>query len=352
MIKYKARTVIWGNMQRVGIDFQATFSPTVRGEQVRLLIALGAQLYGNKIRQAGVVNDVSVIAINTILGVGDVRDAYLNSPLSEENVLTELPPGATPTRSAPPGMKVLARQVKAHPGLRQAGRAWFKTISAKLIERGYVQSAVAPCIFNKDMDDGGYLSLGIFVDDLVGLNATSDPHAFRSLADSLRDSFEVEVTHLEKFLGAQFDITDAGIRMHLSLYVTGMLTRFGMDICTPLNNPELQRGDAVELPDETPLMKSELKHYQEQVGALMYVTTTCRPDIAHAVGMLARHMSAPRVCDTHVVTRLFRYLKGATDLGILFRFAMDADFPGLVAHCDADWAGDENSRRSTGGLRR
>jgi hypothetical protein len=46
-------------------------------------------------------------------------------------------------------MKVLARQVKAHPGLRQAGRAWFKTISAKLLERGYVQSAVAPCIFNK-----------------------------------------------------------------------------------------------------------------------------------------------------------------------------------------------------------
>jgi hypothetical protein len=348
--KYKARTVIWGNMQREGIDFGATFSPTVRGEQVRLLIALGAQLYGSKIRQAGVIKDVTVIAINTILGVGDVRNAYLNSPLSEENVLTELPPGVTPTRFAPPGLKVLARQVKAHPGLRQAGRAWFKTISARLLERGYVQSAVAPCIFNKDMKDGGHLSLGIFVDDLVGLNATQDPHAFKGLADSLRDSFEVEVTKLDKFLGAQFDITDQGIRMHLSLYITGMLTRFEMDDCQPLNNPELQRGDAAEPPDETPLpSKGELKHYQEQVGALMYITTTCRPDIAHAVGMLARHMSAPRVCDTHAVKRLLRYLRGATDLGIIYRFETDADFPGLVAHCDADWAGDEHSRRSTGG---
>jgi hypothetical protein len=40
--KYKARAVIWGNMQRQGIDFGATSSPTVRGEQVRLPIALGA----------------------------------------------------------------------------------------------------------------------------------------------------------------------------------------------------------------------------------------------------------------------------------------------------------------------
>jgi hypothetical protein len=50
-------------MQREGIDFGATSSPTVRGEQVRLLIALGAQLYGSKIRQAGVIKDVTVIAI-------------------------------------------------------------------------------------------------------------------------------------------------------------------------------------------------------------------------------------------------------------------------------------------------
>jgi hypothetical protein len=84
-----------------------------------------------------------------------------------------------------------------------------------------------------------------------------------------------------------------------------------MNGCHPLNNPELQRGDAAEPPDETPLAsKGELKHYQEQVGALMYVTTTCRPDIAHAVGMLARHMSAPRVCDTHAVKRLPQVYEG------------------------------------------
>jgi hypothetical protein len=105
-------------MQREGIDFGETFSPTVRGEQVRLLIAIGAQLFGNKLKEIGAIKDVTVIAVSSILGVGDVRNAYLHSPLEEDNVLTELPPGCPPTRVAPPGWKVLARQVKAHPGLK------------------------------------------------------------------------------------------------------------------------------------------------------------------------------------------------------------------------------------------
>ena len=45
----------------------------------------------------------------------------------------------------------------------------------------------------------GFLSLGIFVDDLVGLNGSDDPNAFRGLAASLESCFEVKVTVLDKF---------------------------------------------------------------------------------------------------------------------------------------------------------
>jgi hypothetical protein len=293
---------------------------------------------------------VTVIAVSDILGIGDVKDAYLQSALDEDNVLTETPPGYQPKCSAPAGHKVLARQTRAHPGLRQAGRAWFNTIIARLLERGYIQSAVALCIFTKGTACGGYLSLGIFVDDFVGLNASDDPNAFRGLAESLKDCFEVTVTLLERFLGAQFDIESEGIRMHLSLYITGMLTRFDMQDCKPARSPEAEkREDADGPPDETLLDRKGIKLYQEQTGALMYCSTTCRLDLAHAVGMLARKMSAPRVCDTVAVKRVFRYLKGTKTLGILFHFATDPEFPGLVAHCDSDWAGDGGTRKSTSG---
>jgi hypothetical protein len=86
VIRFKARTVIWGNLQQPGIDFQETFSPTVRGEQVRTLLAIGTQLYGK--RRTGSRIDVAVLGINDVLSVGDVRDAYLNSPLDEDGVYT------------------------------------------------------------------------------------------------------------------------------------------------------------------------------------------------------------------------------------------------------------------------
>jgi hypothetical protein len=109
-----------------------------------------------------------------------------------------------------------------------------------------------------------------------------------------------------------------------------MLTRFEMQDCKPARNPEAQREDADGPPDETLLNPKQIKLFQEQTGAIMYCATTCRPDLAHAVGMLARRMSNPRVCDTVAVKRVFRYLQGAKRLGILYRFKTDSEFPGLV----------------------
>src|SRR5699024_8998877 len=48
--KYKARLVAKGFTQRKGIDYNETFSPTVRYESVRILFALAAQ-YGLEVHQ-------------------------------------------------------------------------------------------------------------------------------------------------------------------------------------------------------------------------------------------------------------------------------------------------------------
>jgi hypothetical protein len=194
------------------------------------------------------------------------------------------------------------------------------------------------------------MCIGVFVDDIVGLNATADRNALQDLADSLKDDFEIEVTKLEKFLGAQYKVQEDGVLMHLTQYVTGILDRFEMATCKAIRNPELTREDTMLPPDETVLPQRKIKRYQEKVGALMFAQTTCRPDLTHAVNMLARKMAAPRACDDAAATRVLRYLQGTKELGILFKFATDADHPGLVAFCDSDWAGDPEGRRSTGGF--
>jgi hypothetical protein len=132
--RYKARTVVFGNLQKPGIDYKETFSPTVRGEQVRLMLAIGAQVQGNRLRARSSIDVTG--QHSDVLSIGDVKNAYLNSPLDEENVLMELPPGYVPTLKAAAGYKIVARHCKAHPGLRQAGRAWYNTIRQRLVERG------------------------------------------------------------------------------------------------------------------------------------------------------------------------------------------------------------------------
>ena len=85
-------------------------------------------------------------------------------------------------------------------------------------------------------------------------------------------------------------------------------------------------------------------------GAIMFCVTTCRPDLAHSAGMLARRMSCPRVCDAAAAKRVFRYLQGTKRLGILFKYDVDPVFPELVAYADADWASDPERRKSTSGF--
>ena len=86
--------------------------------------------------------------------------------------------------------------------------------------------------------------------------------------------------------------------------------------------------------------------YQSSVGSLLYLSTVTRPDIAFAVGTVARFASKPTSTHWAALKRILRYLRGTSDLGILYN--SETNMP-LVAYSDADWAGDVNDRKSTSG---
>lgn len=86
----------------------------------------------------------------------------------------------------------------------------------------------------------------------------------------------------------------------------------------------------------------------------MYLAQCTRPDLAHAVGVLSQHLERPfqRHWDSavHVL-----HLRGTVNLGIVYDGLRKSKISGMksqecpISHCDADWAGDVNSRRSTTG---
>ncbi len=90
---------------------------------------------------------------------------------------------------------------------------------------------------------------------------------------------------------------------------------------------------------------SDVTVYKSGLGQLMYLMVRTRPDIAFAVCKLSTFCT--NLTDTHwkALKRVFRYLAGTRDRSIVYG---GADIS-LCGYTDADWAGDQDSARSTAG---
>ncbi len=59
--------------------------------------------------------------------------------------------------------------------------------------------------------------------------------------------------------------------------------------------------------------------FQSAIGSLMYLSVNTRPDIAYAVGNLAKFNSCPSRVHWTALKRVLRYLKGTMNYGIQFK---------------------------------
>ena len=86
--------------------------------------------------------------------------------------------------------------------------------------------------------------------------------------------------------------------------------------------------------------------YASAVGSLMYAMVCTRPDLAHAVSVVNRFMGEPGNEHWQAVKRIFRYLRGTSDVGLIY----GGDTKCLVTgYSDSDYAGDVDTRRSMTG---
>jgi len=91
--------------------------------------------------------------------------------------------------------------------------------------------------------------------------------------------------------------------------------------------------------------KVDQKLYRGMISSLLYLSAS-RLDILFSVCLCARFQSDPRESHLTTVKRIFRYLKGTTNLGLLYMKSLDYK---LIGFCDADYAGDRIERKSTSG---
>jgi histone deacetylase 1/2 len=86
--------------------------------------------------------------------------------------------------------------------------------------------------------------------------------------------------------------------------------------------------------------------YRSTVGSLQYLTLT-RPDLSFAVNKVCQFLSSPTEVHWESVKRILRYVRGTIDTGLHIQKSSSSL---LSIFTDADWAGNVDDRRSTGGF--
>jgi len=142
-------------------------------------------------------------------------------------------------------------------------------------------------------------------------------------------------------------------------FVGELLERHGLAAChsvlTPLppgtklravdkeGSGPASEGDA-HLPDDKALL------FREITGALLYLVTCTRPDVAVAVNQLSRHMATPTRAHLAAAKHVLRYLKGTAGLCLRYeRQASSEHSNELLGYADASWMSVPGTSRSVSG---
>ena len=102
---------------------------------------------------------------------------------------------------------------------------------------------------------------------------------------------------------------------------------------------------ATKLDEDKKGKNVDIPCYRGMIGSLLYLTSSS-PDIMFATCLCARFKANPKESRLMAVKRIFRYLKGTTNLGLWYPKGTVFE---AVGYTDADFAGCRVDRKSTGG---
>ncbi|KAL4282801.1 hypothetical protein GQ457_16G019510 [Hibiscus cannabinus] len=296
--RYKARLVAKGYTQKEGIDFLETFSPISSKDSFRTIMALVAHF------------DLELHQM-------DVKTAFLNGDI-EETIYMVQPENF---ESGDP-KNIVCKLTKSIYGLKQASRQCGSK----------------------------YIFLVLYVDDV--LLAANDIGLLHETKRFLSKQFEMKDLGDDSFvLGIEIhrDRSRGILGLSQKNYIDKVIKRFSMQN-SKLMDTLVAKGDKFCLAQcpKSDLEIQEMKKvpYTSAIGSLMYAQVCTRPDIAYIVGMLGRYSSNLGMDHWIAAKRVMRYLQRTKDYMLTYR---KSDHLEVVGYSDSDFAGCQDSRKSTSG---
>jgi hypothetical protein len=166
IVRYKARLVVQGFLQKPGIDYEETYSSVVHAITFRFLISF-------------------VVTKSLDMRLIDVVTTYLYGSL-DNDIYMKIPEGykmleAYNSKSRSIYSIKLQRSLY---GLKQSGRMWYNCLSEYLLKEGFENNPICPCVFIKK-SESRFAIIAVYVDDL-NLVGTPDDLNLRLDAQALK----------------------------------------------------------------------------------------------------------------------------------------------------------------------
>ncbi|MAD46585.1 MAG: hypothetical protein CMH98_16415 [Oceanospirillaceae bacterium] len=315
--RFKARLVVLGNR----------WKPNAEDNSV----------YASVVSQVGNRATMVQIAKNGFIPKPfDISNAFIRASMGDTKVCVKLPESFREEgNKADDGKRML---LKALYGLPISPRLWAKTLAADLTKLGWIECLHEPGVWHRRCPNTNLVTafLTVYVDDCVlACRNMEETNAELKKIHDKHPLSEIE-THIDAKGTRSFDMTGVDVsinpnshtlKMSMSNYTKKVLKRFDIPLestksLTTPSFPEANLYTTNSAPSKFP--------FRECVGALQWLATNTRPDIAHSTNMLARASCNPVTTSMAKCCRIvLKYLVGTIDTSIEYSPASEKAFEKL-----------------------
>jgi hypothetical protein len=339
----KGRGCADGRKQREGTKKEDASAPTVAIESLMLSCTIDAMER----------RDVATV---------DIPGAFMQADMDEtvhvklEGTMAELFSRLDPTLyrkyvRMERGKPVLyVELLKALYGTIRAALLFWRMLSAKLVELGFVINPYDWCVANK-MVDGKQCTILWHVDDLkishVDADVVTDVIKTIDTAFGVETPITINRGKVHDYLGMTLDYTEDGkVSVKMLDYVEGMLEAASVEMRGEAATPAGEHLFVVN-EDEEKLNEGDAQDFHHLVAKALFLCKRGRPDIQTAVAFLCTRVKAPDMDDNKKLKRMIQYLRGSRKLVL----TLEADNLQVIKWwVDASFAVHPDMRSHTGGV--
>ncbi|ETV69823.1 hypothetical protein H257_14446 [Aphanomyces astaci] len=293
-----------GYLTERGIDYDETYAPVVRGDSLRLTLAIVTER-GMKCRQ------------------GDTTNAYIHAD-SDRMLHMDMPDGFGDDSG-----RVWVIE-KALYGMKQSALMWYVHFKGILEDDGSARHAGrrlcphAPdkrCSSDEEVDAiFNHMQAHIRLNDMGSVAKLLGMEIYRNEDEMTMDV--LQVTYIER-----------------------MAAKYGLASAKAVDTP-IPPG--TNLSEDVGTVLNDDKPYRQIVGSLLYCAMATRPFIVHAVTQLSRHLTQPHQLHMHMERRVVAYLLHTKTVGLTFTGGRRGSDK-LVDFSDSSWVDDRATGRYTCG---